>query len=303
MKSRFLRVICLLCVAWCLPLSGYPPVCEDETPIIRIDRFQEKTSLVVPKSFEGRTGKEETEGTTFAFADLISFTRTESKSRLQGRTNRFDFDMKSDHLRGLLWESRTHFPRRNMCMDCHGNETSQSRTRVWVGDEFRELTPKPIVVGNAVAQFATADVRKAYFELKHWVTPHQAVTGGASMGKVRSFKTYQKASSAWLGWSWHDRRNIEVSSEFRSSKADLSDSKREFIGRFAFKVKKGFELVLKGGILLDGIGQYDLGFSDMGTVLISTEKYAPEDLPSIYSNLKNDQFGYYSILARYQYAF
>lgn len=276
---------------------------RDHDPVVRIKKLQGRASLVVPKSFAGRSGDEYSEGISIEILNRIEVTRNNLKTRLAGTVNRFDFDTKMDSIKGLVWESRKFFPRKNACMDCHGNGWNKARTQIWLGEDSREFTPKPTVRGSAVITFPTADLQKSYFELKHFFTPNQAVHFGSSSGRMRSFDISQKARSSWLGWTWMNHKNISVISELRQSKAELYESKREFLGKFQWKGKNGFLLGLQGGILLDGFAQYDLGFSDIGAVVVSNEKSSPEYLPTVYTQMKTERFGYYSIQARYEYAF
>jgi len=276
---------------------------KEHGPVVRIKRLQSRADLVVPKSFSGRSGHESSEGYGIEILNRIEFQKENSKIKLSGRVSKFDVDTSKNSLKGLVWESRKFFPRRNSCMDCHGGPWPQARTQLWLGEETKELTPRPTKKGNATITYADGDLAKNFFEIKHWVSPHQALNLGLSKGRLRSFDLVQRAYSAWMGWNWMDRKRLCFSSELRASKAQLYEIRREFLGKILWKGKNGFSLGFSGGILLDGFGQYDVGFSDIGAVVVSTEQRLPENLPAVYSQLKTERFGYYSIQARYEYAF
>ncbi len=272
-------------------------------PVIRIKRFHEYSKMIVPDSFQGRRGKSTLEGNAISLFDRIEFRRDEIKTRLKGIVNRFDFDTEVDTLQGMLWRSRAELPGRNSCMDCHAQGDASARTQLWIGKETRYIDPYPSIRGNAAIEFADADTDKSFWELRHWVSHHQRVSAGASNGRMRSFQTVQKAKSAWLGWSWINHKDVNIYTEWRSSKPELYQLRHEFTGAIGYKAGKRLQVGLKGGVLLNGVGHYDLGFSDLGAVSVSTDLYSPETLPSIYNTLKNEKFGYYSIEARYEYAF
>lgn len=276
---------------------------KESGPVVRIIRRQGRTSLIVPKSFEGRTGTIDFSETGVQIFDRVEFTREKGNTKLSGTVNRFAFTSEIDRLRAKVWESRKGFPKRTICSECHGKDMSQARTQVWLGEETRRLTPEIFHRGLASIEFPDADATKSYFELRHWITPHQAIHAGSSAGHLRSFNKNYGATSSWLGWTWANRKNLNLLSELRSSKTQEYPNKREFIGKLAWEGKKGFALDVQGGILLDGFGQYDVGFSDVGNLLISTEKANSEFLPTIYTKLKNDRFGYYTFQVRYEYAF
>lgn len=272
-------------------------------PVIRIKRFHEYSKLIVPDSFQGRRGKATLEGNSISLFDRIEFRRDEVRTRLKGIVNKFDFDTNIDTLQGMLWRSRADVPGHNSCMDCHATGDSGARTQFWIGKETRFIDPYPSLRGDATIEFADAGTTKSFWEIRHWASHRQRIHAGASNGRMRSFLTVQKAKSAWLGWSWFNHKDINICTEWRSSKPELYPARNEFSGSLAYKAGKRLQLGVKGGVLVNGVGQYDLGFSDLGAVSVSTDLYSPESLPSIYQNLRNDQFGYYSIEARYEYAF
>ncbi len=276
---------------------------EYDGPVIRIKRFHEYSKMIVPESFQGRRGKATLEGNALSLFDRIEFRRDEIKTRLKGIVSKFDFDTDVDTLQGMLWRSRADMPGRNSCMDCHAQGDSSARTQLWIGKETRYIDPYPSVRGNATVEFADADTEKSFCELRHWTSHRQRVHAGASNGRMRSFQTVQKAKSAWLGWSWFNHKDLNIDAEWRSSKPELYQLRHEFTGSLRYKVGKRLQLGVKGGVLMNGVGHYDLGFSDLGAVSVSTELYSPETLPAIYNTLRNDRFGYYSIEARYEYAF
>ncbi len=276
---------------------------EYDGPVIRIKRFHEYSKMIVPDSFQGRRGKATLEGNAVSLFDRIEFRRDEIKTRLKGVVNKFDFDTEVDTLQGMLWRSRAEIPGRNSCMDCHSQGDSSARTQVWIGKEMRYIDPYPSLRGNAMIEFADADTDKTFYELRHWTSYRQRIHAGASNGRMRSFQTVQKAKSAWLGWSWFNHKDLNIFTEWRSSKPELYDLRHEFTGSLRYKAGKRLQLGLKGGVLMNGVGHYDLGFSDLGAVSVSTDLYSPETLPSIYNTLRNEKFGYYTIEARYEYAF
>ncbi len=276
---------------------------ENDGPVIRIRRFHEYSKLIVPNSFQGRRGKYTLEGNSLMLFDRIEFRRDSIESRLKGTVNKFDFNTDVDRLQGMLWKSRATIPGRNTCMDCHASDATSARTQVWIGEESRFIDPLPSVQGNSVTVIPDADVTKSFFELRYWASYRQRVHAGASEGHMRSFLTKQKAKSAWLGWSWFNHKDLTVNTEWRSSKPELYPIRHEFTGSLAYKAGKRLQVGVKGGVLMNGVGHYDLGYSDMGAVTVSTDLNTPETLPSIFQRLRNERFGYYSIEARYEYAF
>ncbi|HOY68826.1 MAG TPA: hypothetical protein PLP29_18250 [Candidatus Ozemobacteraceae bacterium] len=276
---------------------------EYDGPVIRIKRFHEYSKLIVPSSFQGRKGKYNLEGTSLSLFDRIEFRRDQVKTRLKGTVNRFDYDTDVDRLQGMIWRSRADIPGRNSCMDCHETGDSAARTQLWIGRETRFIDPYPSLRDGAMLEIADADVSKTFWELRYWASHRQRIHGGLSQGRMRSFQTMQDAKSAWLGWSWYNHKNLIVNTEWRSSKPELYSMRHEFTGALSYKAGKRLQVGLKGGVLMNGVGAYDLGYSDMGAVTVSTDLYSPETLPSIFQKLRNEQFGYYSIEARYEYAF
>jgi hypothetical protein len=276
---------------------------KDEQAVVKIRRIEGRSQLAVPKSFEGRNGSEYIQGFSVEALNRIEYSVKDISAKFQGTASRFAYDTRVTLLKGLAWESRKMFPRRNACMDCHANGFDQARTQLWIGEEHRTHDPKLFRQGSNAIQFADADSDKGFMELRHSITPHQSLVGGVGLGHIRSFRYRRRASSKWVGWSWADRKIFNLYSELKQSKVDGFDAKREFIGRLGIKMSRRFTFDIQGGILLDGFGQYDVGYSDMGTILTATMIGSEKDLPSIYQRLKNDAFGYYSFQARYEYAF
>jgi len=306
-SGLLLLVASILCIAFPVAAgsSGEPGESEStyDGPVIRIKRFHEYSELVVPSSFEGRRGKYTLEGDAVMLFDRIEFRRDKIKSRLKGIVNKFDFDTDIDRLQGMLWRSRATIPGSNSCMDCHESGDAQARTQFWIGKESRFIDPYPSRNGNATVEISDGDVTKSFGELRYWPSHRQRIHAGASEGRMRSFLTVQHAKSAWLGWSWFNHKDLNIGTEWRSSKPELYKARHEFTGSLAYKAGKRLLVGVKGGILMNGVGHYDLGYSDMGAVTVSTDLYSPETLPSIFQRLRNERFGYYSIEARYEYAF
>lgn len=297
------KALFFLLLSVCPVLGAQESVGTPSMEIITIRRESGQLHLVVPESFQGRTGKETEKGFSVQIFRRVEYSRADGQLEMKGRVNRFDMHTSRQSVKGMVWNSSRGSPGKEECLKCHGFDPSFSRTQIWIGEENRALDPEIIRSGPGTFAIPSGHVLKSFLEICRQSLPGQKFKIGISQGKISSGNLSLQAKSGWLTWDWQNSQNFSFLSEFRFSKAKGLDLKREITGTFEWKPKKHFSVSLLGGILLEGFGHYDVGFSNVGSILAATQIKTPEDLPSLFQKLKDKNFGYYLIKTSYEYVF
>lgn len=264
---------------------------------IEHDRLQ----LHVPKSFEGRTANEWRNVFTAEVRNMVRYAHSDSRVELRGSATKFDFDYTKDIIDVQVYRSKDLRPGANSCMDCHGNEFA--RTAAVVGYINQELTPDPYRRGLATVYLDSASSNSFRGEINHWVSPHMMIKAAASTGTIEQGRYKLDARSATIGLAgtaWH---RMTWSGELNFSKADTYTMRKTIIGKLGYRPFKGLKLSAGGGAFIDGYTQYGTEMSEMGLMSMGLQKDSPGVMPSLFSKLKDDSFGYWHFAAEYEYKF
>lgn len=280
-----------------------PDVNRFRPKIINVGRSGFKNNLIVPASFEGRSGNQVANAVSLRLFSHFEFIRTSTDTSLKGHVNHLNMSSESDVFRGLAWQSRGAKPGRSSCLKCHSCEPEYRRSEVWLGQEARHIVPETFKTGNSTVTFDNADVDKRFLEVTYWVTPIQRVKGGVVTGHVRSGPLKNPAAASYLEWAWNKNSKWDITTGVHYTRVKGMPAHREWRGKVQWKPVKRMKFGIQGGVLFNGMDQFNLPFSDIGSVLLASEKLSPNDLPSIYDKLRNEKIAYYQISSEYVYEF
>lgn len=270
---------------------------------IRLGRHFEQMHLIVPKSFEGRTGKQEVKTYTIELFSHLEVLKRETATELKGRTSVLTMNSETTAFRALLWKSPAAVSDRSDCLRCHSAEPGYRRIQVWGGQENRRITPDTYRIRSSTITFSTAHVRKNFLEARYWTTPQQFWRVGFARGLINSGPLEREGGSAFIQWNWQREGKGEVSSGFHYSCVRDVPRHREWRNQIIWQPRRRLKVGLQGGIFLEGLDQFDFPFADIGTVMMASEILTPEDLPSLYSRFKHEKIPYYRISTEYSYDF
>jgi len=286
-----------------LRLSAKEPfACPDSTDFSeKFYRSEEKLDLQVPQSFEGRTAKDERKINGVELFERVRFERTDGKVELRGTATVFDFDYVKDKLDLQIYKSRGLKPGSNTCMDCHGGKLS--RTTVTVGQETQELIPKPIVRGNIKFTLDDAAVESAHITLNHWLNPRIMATADYKAGELHQAGISLNSVAAGFGLLGNVGSRFFWNGKVVLSKTESYKSKKTLTGKLTWAAGKRLKLSVGGGAFLDGYTHFGTDMSELGVMTVNLEKNDPELLPSLFTRLKKDRFGYLQTAIQYDYPF
>lgn len=262
---------------------------------------QEHLELHVPASFEGRTAIERRTTVGFEYNRLARYAHTESDVELHGRSTIFDFEYSQDILDVQVFRSKQMQPGGNSCMDCHGGEIR--RTTAVIGIEKQDLKPKPYYRGYTKVIIDPAESFSWRGEVNHWLTPNIMLKGAVKMGTLEQGRHNLDAKSVTLGLGGNALHRLTWSGDLIFSKVESYDSRKTFAGKLNYRLFRGLKLTVGGAAFFDGYTQYGTGMSEMGLVTNGIAKDDPALLPTLFTRLKDDQFGYWHFGAEYEYKF
>lgn len=262
---------------------------------------QEHLELHVPESFEGRTAIERRTTVGAEINRLVRYSHTESDVELRGRSTVFDFEYKQDALDVQVFRSRQMQPGVNSCMDCHGGEVK--RTTAVIGIEKQELDPQPYRRGMATIYLDPAESFSYRGEVNHWLTKHLMVKGEYRLGKLEQGRHSLDANSMTVGLAGTALHKLTWAADLNFSKVESYKQRKTFTGKVNYRIFRGLKLTVGGGAFLDGYTQYGTEMSEMGLMTHGMAMDDPALLPTLFTRLKNDQFGYWHFSAEYEHKF
>lgn len=262
---------------------------------------REHLELEVPKSFEGRTANEWRTTQGVELQNALRFERTESKVQLRGRATTFDFDYTQDLLDIQIFRSRQRVPGSNSCMDCHGG--SFARTTAIIGQEHQELLPRPYKRGFINITLDPATSESFHGEINHWLNHNIMLKGDYRWGYLKQGRHSLEAKAYTVGLAGRFKHRLTWSGDLIYSKVDSYKERKTFIGKLNYRLFKGLKLGLSGGAFLDGYTQFGTELSEMGLMTTTLAKDDPDLLPSLFTKLKDDKFGYWHYSIEYEYRF
>ena len=262
---------------------------------------QENLELHVPKYFEGRTAIERRTTAGFEYHRLVRFAHTESDVELRGRSTVFDFEYSQDILDVQVFRSKAIQPGGSACMDCHGG--SVKRTTAVIGLEKQELDPKPYYSGYTKISIDPAESFSWRGEVNHWLSPNLMLKGELKTGTLEQGRHNLDARSISIGLGGNAMHRLTWSGDLNFSNVESHQQRRTFIGKVNYRIFRGLKLTVGGAAFLDGYTQYGTEMSEMGLMTNGLAKDDPALLPSLFTKLKDDQFGYWHFGAEYEYKF
>ncbi|HNX74986.1 MAG TPA: hypothetical protein PLM07_05510 [Candidatus Rifleibacterium sp.] len=262
---------------------------------------QEHLELHVPASFEGRTAIERRTTVGFEYNRLLRYAHTESDVELRGRSSIFDFEYAQDIFDVQVFRSKQIQPGASSCMDCHGGAIR--RTTVAVGIEKQELDPKPYYRGYTRVGIDPAESFSWRGEVNHWLTPTLLLKGELKTGTLEQGRHSLDAKSVTVGLGGNALHRMTWSGDLNFSKVESYKQRKTFTGKVNYRLFHGLKLTVGGAAFLDGYTQYGTDMSEMGLITNGLAKDDPELLPSLFTRLKDDQFGYWHFGAEYEYKF
>ena len=262
---------------------------------------QEHLELHVPESFDGRTAIERRTTGGFEYNRLVRFAHSESDVELRGRSTVFDFNYKKDVLDIQVFRSKQMQPGVNSCMDCHGGEIK--RTTAVIGIEKTELDPKPYRRGFTTVYLDEAESFSWRAEVNHWLSPNLMLKGEVKMGKLEQGRHNLDATSMTLGLGGNTLHRLTWAGDLNFSKVESYSMRKTFTGKVNYRLFHGLKLTVGGAAFLDGYTQYGTEMSEMGLMTNGLAKDSPELLPTLFTRLKDDQFGYWHFGVEYEHKF
>lgn len=263
--------------------------------------MREHVDLHVPKSFEGRTAKEWRTTHKIELQDTVRFARTESKVELHGRATVFDFDYTQDILDVQIFRSKQRISGSNTCMDCHGGNFA--RTTMIVGQEHQEILPKPYKKGNVTIYLDPAYSESFHTEINHWINKNLMVKADYRWGYLKQARFNLEADAWTIGLAGRYKHRLTWAGDFIISKADTYPQRKTFVGKLNYRLFKGLKIGVSGGAFLDGYTQFGTEMAEMGHLTTTMAKDDPDLLPSLFSKLKDDAFGYWHYTVEYEFRF
>ncbi len=306
MKKNYLALICLT-LALLIPYSGncfenWSENSPNESDIGQGAFIQrEYLELYVPKTFEGRTAKEWRTVHGIQLQNAVRFYRTTSKVQLRGSVTVFDFDYTQDNLDIQVFRSRARRPGTNSCMDCHGGEFA--RTTAIIGQEHQELISKPVKRGKITFTLNNSTKEAFHAGVNHWLSHNLLAKLDYKWGYLKQGRHNLQAKAWTLGLSGMIKHKWNWSTDLIYSKTDSYKSRKTFVGKLNYFLSKGLRLGVSGGAFLDGYTHFGTEMSEMGLVSMGLEKDDPTLLPTLFTKLKNDMFGYLQYTVEYEYKF
>ncbi|GAB4274640.1 MAG: hypothetical protein Kow0029_15180 [Candidatus Rifleibacteriota bacterium] len=262
---------------------------------------REHLELHVPKSFEGRTANEWRTSQGVEFQNTARFFRTDSKVQLRGKTTTFEFDYTQDALDVQIFRSRQRIPGSNSCMDCHGGNFS--RTTAIIGEEHQEIIPKPYKRGFITIFLDPATSESFHSEINHWLNQNLMLKADYRWGYLKQGNYSLEAKAYTIGLAGRFKHRLTWSGDLIISKADTYPQRKSFIGKLNFRLFEGLKIGVSGGAFLDGYTQFGTEMSEMGLITTTMAKDDPNLLPSLFTKLKDDKFGYWHYTIEYEYRF
>ncbi|MFZ2959764.1 MAG: hypothetical protein WA705_23025 [Candidatus Ozemobacteraceae bacterium] len=264
-------------------------------------RGEERLRLQVPKSFEGRTANEWRATRGVELFDGARFERTDGKVELRGSVTIFDFDYQKDKLDVMIHRSRSARPGANACMDCHGGRSP--RTTVIIGRETEALEPKPVVRGSV--RFTIDDVlqQSSHIQVTHWLTSKYMARVDYRTGTLSGGGTELWARAATLGLAGAIGHRLAWDGRLIYSKTETYKTKRAFLADLSYRIGNRVKITFGGGAFLDGYLHFGTDMSELGAMTFNLEKGDPQLLPTLFTRLKEDTFGYLKTSIQYEYPF
>ncbi|MBF0408518.1 MAG: hypothetical protein HQM10_14300 [Candidatus Riflebacteria bacterium] len=263
-------------------------------------RGEETLQLYVPKSFEGRSAKENRKIYGVELFNGFRFERIDSDFNLKGRSSVFDFESKKDSFDYQIFNSKAVRPSDRSCMECH---CGKSRTTAFMGYETQALEAKPLQRGGIQVSLADVLQKSWHVRLGYWLSEryHSAVdfrTGSLVGGRI-----CLKADTSTLLISGFQGHRFFWDSRFSVSKTESYPAKKFFGANISYKFGRRLKLLLGGGIFFDGVNYFGTEMSELGSMVFALEKSDPDMLPALYQRLRSEKFGYYKSSIIYEYPF
>ncbi|OIP21331.1 hypothetical protein AUK22_11790 [bacterium CG2_30_54_10] len=264
-------------------------------------RSEDKIQLVVPKTFEGRTVKEWRKNVGIELFEGIRFERQDSKVQLRGLSTIFDFDVRKDKLDFQIHTSRALRPGMNACMDCHQGRVP--RTTFIIGQESARFEPKPVTKGNITFTIDEVSMDTGRFELNHWLRKRLMVRAEGRSGIFRQADLQLKVAAASFGLAGMLGHRFQWEGRAILSKMATYSKRRTLTGRMSYRFGKRLKVGFSAGAFLDGYTQFGTEMSDMGAMTVKLAKEDPQLMPTLFTKLKNERFGYVQTSIEYEYPF
>ena len=264
-------------------------------------RGQEYLKLYVPASFEGRTAIERREVKGIEIFRGARFQRIDSKVQLRGLSTVFDFDSVKDSFDVQIHRSRAGRPGYNACMECHGGNLP--RTTVIIGNEYQLLEPKPVVKGNVRFTIDEVQQKSAHCQITHWLDNRCMVRGDYRTGTLSGGGNTLACRAATLGLAGIYGHRLTWDGRLIFSKTESYRLKRILEGELAYRLARRTRITISGGAFLDGYVHFGSSMGELGAMTFNLERDDPQLLPSLFTRLKNDRFGYYRAAVQYEYPF
>lgn len=264
-------------------------------------RGQEYLKLYVPASFEGRTAVERREVKGIEIFQGARFERTDSNVELRGLSTVFDFDYVKDKFDVQIHRSRARRPGYNACMDCHGGDAP--RTTVIIGNEYQLLEPKPVVKGNVRFSIDEVQQKSAHCQVAHWINNRLMIRGDYRTGTLSGGGNTLACRAATLGVAGIHGHRLTWDGRLIVSKTETYRVKRVFEGSLAYRLGRRTRFTIGGGAFLDGYVHFGSSMGELGAMTFNLERDDPQLLPTLFTRLKNDRFGYYRAAVQYEYPF
>ena len=261
----------------------------------------EHLKLHVPKSFEGRTAEEWRDTIGIEAFNSARFSQTNSRVQLRGSVSVFDFDYKEDILDIQIFKSHKIRPGSNTCMDCHGGKFP--RTTAIIGQSHQILTPKPVKRGRITFTLDSSTTEAFHTEINHWLSKNLMAKFDYKWGYIKQGRHHLTAKAYTLGLAGTYKHRLSWSGDLIYSDTKTYKARKTFVGKLFYTLVKGLKIGVSGGAFLDGYTHFGTEMAEMGVATIGLEKDDPGLLPSLFTKLKDDAFGYWHYSIEYEYKF
>lgn len=256
----------------------------------KIFRSQDNIKLKVPKSFEGRTAKQNRQILGIELKNVIRYEYSISDYELRGRATIFDFESTSNKFTIQAFKSKQLKPGYNQCMSCHDSKIP--KTSLLISHLSQSIDPQPIIRNNMRITIDEADIKAHSAILNHWISENTFVSTSCKFGKIEQANLKLDANSLELQAVYFPHRKFFISNTAIFTKVKNLTSRKTFECLATYMASKRLRLSLGGGIFFDGYTQFGTEMSEMGAIITKLARDDPQLLPNLYHRLKNEKFGY-----------
>ncbi|MBF0543814.1 MAG: hypothetical protein HQM08_05240 [Candidatus Riflebacteria bacterium] len=264
-------------------------------------RGEETLKLYVPKSFEGRSGKESRKTIGAELFDGFRIERIESNINLKGLSSVFGFGYVKDRYDYQIFRSKAQRPGDQSCRECHA--CNRPRTTIFFGNESELMEAEPLVRGSARIRLGDVSQKSWHGKTSYWITSKYMTVLDFSSGSLIGSGLSLKTSASTIELSGTEGHSFAWKTMFSISKVESYPEKKYFQANLVFKLSRRMKFQFGGGIFLDGISYFGTDMSELGGMIFGLEKSDPNLLPSLYEKLRKEKFGFYKSSIVYEYPF